>query len=51
VGRYEGLLDGVLGLLLGPEQVTAEAEDSGGVPLVEHLEGSVVAGADEVDEP
>jgi hypothetical protein len=50
VGRDECLLDGVLGLVLGAQHVAAEAEHSGGVALVEDLEGGLVTGAHKLDQ-
>ena len=50
-GRDEHLLEGVLGLLLVAEHVAAERQQLAGVPLVDDLEGRLVAGPDLGDEP
>jgi hypothetical protein len=47
----EGVLDDVLALLVGSQQVPAESQDSRAVPLEGHLEGRLVAQADLLDEP
>ena len=46
VGRQEGVLERVLGLLAGAEQVPAEGEQRPGVAVVELLEGALVAAPD-----
>ena len=51
VGRGEGVLDGVLGLLARTEHVPAEAEDAGAVALEDDLEGELVTAPDLLDEP
>ena len=44
------MLDGVLGLLDGPEHVAAEGEDGALVTVVGHLEGPLRACTDLLDE-
>jgi hypothetical protein len=46
----EGVLERVLGLLGGAEQVTAEREQRPVVPVVERLEGAIVARAHACDQ-
>ena len=50
VGGYEGLLDSVLGLLLGAEHVAAEREQPAVVAVVDHLECGFVPAPDLVDQ-
>ena len=50
VGRHEGVLERVLGLLGRSQHVTAEAEDAAVVAVVDDLEGHVRAVADVRDE-
>ena len=47
VGRGKGLLHGVLGLLVGAEDLAAEGEDGRPVALEQHLEGRLAAPAHE----
>ncbi len=51
VGRGEGVLDGVLGLLARAEHVAAEGQDPRAVALEGDLEGRVAAAPDLGDEP
>ena len=46
----EGLLEGVLALVLGAEHVPAEAEQRPVVAVVDDLEGALVAGGGELGE-
>jgi hypothetical protein len=50
VGRGEGVLDSVLGLVARAEHVAAEGEDAAVVAVVGHLERDLVAAPDLLDQ-
>jgi hypothetical protein len=50
VGGHEGVLEGVLGLLVAGEHVPAEGEQAAVIAVEDQLEGTLVPGADTGDE-
>ena len=46
IGRHEGVLEGVLGLLVAGEHAPAEGEQAAVIAVEDELEGALVAGAD-----
>jgi hypothetical protein len=50
MGAQEGLLERVLALLLGAEHVAAESEQREVVPVVDDLEGALIAGRGQLGE-